>query len=130
MSGGMVEDLLRELAREIRERGREVASQLPPSVAEELKDRFADAAGRLFAWLRSLQTAGAAKPLPWPLALFAALYGALTAKILCEAAANLIERGVEPAEAFDKALDLVFTWQMKLVLSAAVLGDAEGGEDG
>jgi hypothetical protein len=126
----VVEDLLRELAREIREEGREVASQLPSSVAEELKGRFADAAARLFAWLCSLQTAGAAKPLPRPFALLAALYGVLTAKVLCDVAAGLVERGIKPAEAFDEALDLVFTWRMKLIATAALLGDAEGGEDG
>jgi hypothetical protein len=129
----VVEDLVRELAKEIRERGEEVAARLPPSVAEELRGGFADAAARLFAWLGSLQRAGVVKPLPRELALLASLYGALTAKILCDAAADLVEKGVEPAEAFDEALDLAFSWRTKLVATAALLGSAEaaeGGEDG
>jgi hypothetical protein len=126
----VVEDLLRELAREMRERGEEVASRLPPGVAEELRGGFADAAARLFAWLGSLQRAGVVKPLPRELTLLAALYGALTAKILCDAAADLVEKGMEPAEALDEALDLAFSWRVKLVATAALLGSAEGGGDG
>jgi hypothetical protein len=61
---GAIDELVRRLAREIRVEGEEVASRLPPSVAEELRRGFSKAAARLFAWLRSLQTAGAAKPLP------------------------------------------------------------------
>lgn len=126
----MVEDLLRELARRISEEGEEVASRLPPSVAEELRRGFSEAAARLFSWLRSLQEAGAAKPLPEPLTLLAALCGALTAKALCDVAAALVEKGVEPAEAFDRALDLTLSWRMKLVAAAVLLGSAEGGGDG
>ena len=126
----MVEDLIRELARELAERGEEVASRLPPGVAEELKGGFADAAARLFAWLRSLQRAGVVKPLPAPLTLLAALYGALTAKILCDAAIGFVEKGMEPAEALDEALDLVFSQRALLAATAALLGSAEAAEGG
>jgi hypothetical protein len=45
-------------------------------------------------------------------------------------AAALVEKGVEPAEAFDRALDLTLSWRMKLIVAAVLLGETEGGGDG